>query len=83
MNHPAFAIRSSTLAVAALRAVPGASTQAQTIERMRMTDDALTCQQIHHETVPMDAVVARALQPGAVAATMFLSKGCKLGGMQR
>lgn len=68
MNHPAFTVRSSTLAVAALLALSAATTQAQTIERMRMTDNDLTCQQIYNETVQMDAVITRASQPVAMAA---------------
>lgn len=42
--------------------------QAQTIERVRMTDNDLTCQQIYTETVQMDAIVARAAQPVAPTA---------------
>lgn len=33
--------------------------QAQTIERVKMTDGDLTCQQLYAETVDMDAVVAK------------------------
>lgn len=44
-------------------ALAGAGVQAQTIERVRMTDNDLTCQQIYTESLQMDAVVARASQP--------------------
>ena len=36
---------------------------AETIERVRMTDNDLNCQQIYNETVQMDAIMARASQP--------------------
>ncbi len=41
---------------------------AQTIERVRMTDNDLSCQQIYSETVQMDAMVGRASQPVQSAA---------------
>lgn len=68
MKIPAFTFRSSALAAAVALALPGAMTQAQTIERMRMTDNDLTCQQIYNESVQMDAVITRASQPVAAAA---------------
>lgn len=37
--------------------------QAQTIERVRLSDNDLSCKQIYTETLQMDAVVARAAQP--------------------
>lgn len=67
MKIPAFTLRSSALAAAVALALPGAMTQAQTIERMRMTDNDLTCQQIYNESVQMDAVITRASQPAAAA----------------
>lgn len=56
------------LALVAALALPGSITQAQTIERVRMTDNELSCQQMYNETVQMDAVIARASQPVAMAA---------------
>ncbi|MDO9359641.1 MAG: hypothetical protein Q7T70_11680 [Polaromonas sp.] len=41
---------------------------AQTIERVRMTDNDLSCQQVFDEIKQMDAVISRATAPGVVAA---------------
>jgi hypothetical protein len=41
---------------------------AQTIERVRMTDNDLNCQQVFDEIKQMDAVISRATAPGVVAA---------------
>ncbi|MCZ4313223.1 hypothetical protein O4H66_07390 [Comamonadaceae bacterium G21597-S1] len=66
MKSTVFPGRSSAWAVAAaMLLLPAAVAQAQTIERVRMTDNDLSCQQIYNETVQMDAVVARASQPSA------------------
>lgn len=56
----------TTLALAALCALGSAS--AQTIERVKMTDNDLSCQQIFNEIAQMDAVIARANQPVAAPA---------------
>jgi hypothetical protein len=57
-----------TLALATVCTLSGAAACAQTIERMRMTDNDLSCQQIYNESVQMDAVIARASQPAVAAA---------------
>ena len=56
------------LALAAVLAVSGAGF-AQTIDRVKMTDNDLNCQQIYGEIIQMDGVIARASQaaPAAVA----------------
>ncbi len=41
---------------------------AQTIERVKMTDNDLSCQQIFNEITQMDALIARANQPVAAPA---------------
>ncbi len=41
---------------------------AQTIERVKMTDNDMSCQQIYGEIVQMDGVIARANQPVAPTA---------------
>lgn len=54
-------------ACTALLAVMTVGVQAQTIERVKMTDGDLTCQQLYAETVDMDAVMAKNKPaPGAV-----------------
>lgn len=70
MKFSTFTARSSALAVAVALTLPGAVVHAQTIERVRMTDNDLSCQQIYDETVQMDAVVARASQPAAPVAAV-------------
>jgi hypothetical protein len=44
------------------------SASAQTIERVKMTDNDLSCQQVFNEITQMDAMIARANQPVAAAA---------------
>ena len=44
------------------------SASAQTIERVKMTDNDLSCQQIFNEITQMDAMIARANQPVAATA---------------
>ena len=44
-------------------ALTSMAVQAQTIERVRLSDNDLSCKQIYTETLQMDAVVARAAQP--------------------
>lgn len=70
MQFTTFTARASALAVAVALTLPGAVVQAQTIERVRMTDNDLSCQQIYDETVQMDAVVTRASQPAAPVAAV-------------
>jgi hypothetical protein len=56
-----------SLICTALLAVFAAAAQAQTIERVKMTDGDMTCQQLYAETVDMDAVIAKNKPaPGAV-----------------
>jgi len=55
--------RRPLVSIAFAAALVGAGVQAQTIERVRMTDNDLSCQQIYTESLQMDAVVARAAQP--------------------
>lgn len=57
--------RRPLVSIAFAAALVGAGVQAQTIERVRMTDNDLSCQQIYTESLQMDAVVARAAQPVA------------------
>lgn len=68
MNVRVVTVRSPALAVAIAMALAVPALSAQTIERVRMTDNDLSCQQIYNETVQMDAVVARASQPAMAAA---------------
>lgn len=56
------------LALPLLLAVLATTAAAQTIERVKMTDNDMTCQQIYNEITMMDAVIARANQPAATAA---------------
>lgn len=57
-----------TIALTALLAVCGAGF-AQTIDRVKMTDNDLNCQQIYGEIIQMDGVIARSSQaaPATVA----------------
>lgn len=56
-----------TLISAALFAgLASAGAQAQTIERVKMTDNDLSCQQIYGEINQMDFVIARGSAPAAV-----------------
>lgn len=68
MILPASTVRSPVLAVATAMALAVPAVCAQNIERVRMTDNDLSCQQIYNETVQMDAVIARASQPAVAAA---------------
>ena len=52
---------------AAVLAFAALSAQAQTIERVKMTDNDLSCQQIYGEIGQMDKVVAMAAQQSAAA----------------
>lgn len=57
-----------TLAILALMAAAATCAQAQTIERMKMTDGDLTCQQMYDEIKMMDMMAAQAAaQPAAAA----------------
>ncbi len=60
--------RSPAFCALLLLTLTGSAVQAQNIERVRMTDNDLSCQQMYSETVQMDAVVARASQPVQSAA---------------
>jgi hypothetical protein len=53
---------------ATLAALACTAGHAQSIERMKMTDNDLSCQQIYGEIAQMDGVIARATQPAAPAA---------------
>lgn len=70
VKHPAFTTRPSARAAAVSLALMGALAHAQTIERVRMTDNDLNCQQIYNETVQMDAIMARASQPAMPVAAV-------------
>ena len=56
----------AALLASALIAAPWVAS-AQTIERIKMTDNDLTCQQIYNEITLMDTVISRANQPVAAA----------------
>lgn len=51
---------------------------AQTIERVKMTDNDMNCQQIYSEIIQMDGVIARASQPGVQVAQA--DTGSNVGG---
>lgn len=70
VKFSAFIVRPSVRAAAATLVLLGTTVHAQTIERVRMTDNDLSCQQIYNETVQMDAIVARASQPAAPVAAV-------------
>ncbi len=75
--------RLPTLFVAAALCLSGTIAHAQTIERARMTDNDLSCQQIYNETVQMDAVISRVSQPVApvaVAADTSANVGAQVAG---
>ena len=57
----------TTVLCAALLTLFAAGVQAQGIERVKMTDNDLSCKQIYGEIGQMDGVMARAAQPVAVA----------------
>lgn len=63
MTFSACIVRPPLCAIAATLTLLGTALHAQTIDRVRMTDNDLGCQQIYNETVQMDAIVARAAQP--------------------
>ena len=80
--------RRPLVSIAFAAALVGAGVQAQTIERVRMTDNDLNCQQIYNETVQMDAIMARASQPampvaaqvaGAVAQAAVVNSAARSG----
>lgn len=54
--------------LAAALALCGAAAQAQTIERVKMSDNDLSCQQVYDEIRQMEAVVTRVSAPPATAA---------------
>lgn len=56
-----------TAVALALACISGGAS-AQMIERVKMTDNDLSCQQIFNEITQMDAMIARANQPVAAAA---------------
>ena len=68
MRPTAFTDRASARVGAVALVLLSTIAHAQTIERVRMTDNDLSCQQIYNETVQMDAVIARASQPAAPVA---------------
>jgi hypothetical protein len=53
--------------VAAALVLSAVSAQAQTIERVKMSDNDLSCQQVYDEIKQMEAVVARVSAPPATA----------------
>lgn len=57
----------TTALLTALLCVLAVSAQAQNIERVKMTDNDLSCKQIFAEIGQMDGMIARANQPVAVA----------------
>ncbi len=67
-THRKSDIMKNTLVLTVLLAVCGAGF-AQTIDRVKVTDNDLNCQQIYGEIIQMDGVIARAAQaaPAAVA----------------
>lgn len=83
LKHPAFNI--AALAVGALLA---ATAQAQTIERMKLTDGELSCGQLMDEAKTMDLLASANPALGQQAAArkehltgMFLRKGCKVSSL--
>jgi hypothetical protein len=54
--------------LAAALVLVAAGAQAQTIERVKMSDNDLSCQQVYDEIRQMEAVVARVSAPSATAA---------------
>jgi hypothetical protein len=60
LSHPPFL----TVTASLLMALP---TQAQTIERVKITDNDLNCAQIHSEITEMDAIAARHAEADAEA----------------
>lgn len=58
----------TTALCAAVLSLLAAGVQAQGIERVKMTDNDLSCKQIYGEIGQMDGVIARASQPVAVPA---------------
>jgi hypothetical protein len=59
----------------AVALVAGTAAQAQTIERMKLTDNDMNCQAIYGEIAQMDAVMQRAAQPVAPAAVQVAQAG--------
>ncbi len=53
--------------IAAALVLAAAGAQAQTIERVKMSDNDLSCQQVYDEIRQMEAVVARVSAPPATA----------------
>ncbi len=70
-----------TFALPILLAFFATGAAAQTIERVKMTDNDMTCQQIYNEIVQMDAVIARANQPVAPAAAAPAPEANAAGGV--
>lgn len=69
------------LALAALAVVAAMSAQAQNIERMKMTDGDLTCQQMFDEIKMMDMMAAQAnAQPQQAAAPADNGVGSQVAG---
>ncbi|WP_457281840.1 hypothetical protein [Polaromonas sp. P5_D5] len=62
-------MKQHSLAAALALSLVAATASAQTIERVKMTDNDLTCQQIYGEIGQMDSVVTRAAQYTAAPAT--------------
>lgn len=96
MKHSAFTTRPSARAVAVSLALIGAFAHAQTIERVRMTDNDLNCQRSPNpkqQAVAQQQAAMQSQQAALMAqqaqgrkehlTTLFLSKGCKLGDMQK
>lgn len=65
---------------ASLLAALLASAHAQTIERVKMTDNDLNCQQIYSEITQMDGMIAKAGQPVANAQAAPADSGSNAGG---
>lgn len=85
IHRPAIHRRSVRLLAGCLTVLAAAAGQAQTIERVRLTDGELACAQIHSEIGNMDAV-SKAMPPAASQALarkdfltqLFVARGCKV-----
>jgi hypothetical protein len=76
------------LRLAAIALASAASAQAQTIERVRLTDGELTCAQIHPEIGNMDAVSkampqvsGQALARKEFLTQLFVARGCRVSAL--
>lgn len=64
--------------------LPGCAAHAQTIGRVGLTDNDLSCQQVVTQQAQQDARLApQAQRRKEHLTTLFLSKGCKLADVQK